>query len=233
MTRTIELAGESVTLDAARALVWKRNVVIADPHFGKDATARALAIPVPHGTTVPDLGRLDETLERHDAKELWMLGDVFDSRHSREPETLRLLVEWRGRNAHRRMLMVAGNHDRRALDLAGQCGFEILPDLSPIGPWRLSHEPTDSETGYVLCGHLHPGLRMQGAARESLRLPAFLFCAGRGVLPAFGSITGLEICSLAEDDRGYVLAGAHVFGPFGKAISSRVGKRPIRKKSSD
>ena len=36
--------------------------------------------------------------------------------------------------------------------------------------------------GYVIAGHIHPGVRLRGAAREHARLPCFWFGAGGAVL---------------------------------------------------
>lgn len=215
----VDLAGETVTLDPARALVWRDVVVIADPHFGKDASARFRAIPVPPGTTAADLARLDALLARHAPRELWILGDVFDSEHAREPETIERLAAWRRARPDLGVAMVAGNHDRRALGLAERVGFALWPDLSMRGPWCLSHHPQEAPAGHVLCGHVHPGLRLSGAGRQRLRLPAFLLGADRTILPAFGGMTGLAICRLSPGERGFVIAGDRIIGPVGSSGS--------------
>ncbi|HEY8898932.1 MAG TPA: ligase-associated DNA damage response endonuclease PdeM [Chthoniobacterales bacterium] len=209
----VDLAGESVTLDADRALVWRDIVVVADPHFGKDASARAHSIGIPPGTTSDDLVRLDALLARHTARELWLLGDVFDSEFASEPATIDALAAWRTRHDRIAMRMVAGNHDRRALALTEAAGFELLPDLAAIGPWRLSHHPQEAPAGHVLCGHIHPGLLLKGPGRERLRLPAFILGTRRSILPAFGGMTGLASCELKKDERGFVIAG-RILGPL-------------------
>ncbi len=210
----VELAGETVLLDAARALVWGDAVVIADPHFGKDASARAGALPIPRGPTADDLARLDALLARHAARELWMLGDVFDSVHAGEAGTRETLARWRERHGERRIRMVAGNHDRRALAVADAVGFERLPDGAAIGPWRLTHHPAEIPGGYALCGHIHPGLRLAGRGRDRLRLPAFVLGTRRAILPAFGGLTGLANWEPAPGERVYVVAGDAVRGPY-------------------
>lgn len=212
---TVELSGERVFLDPGRALVWDGVVIIADPHFGKDASARARAIPVPAGTTAADLARLDALLLHHAARELWVLGDVFDSEHAREDATLDALSAWRRRHSDVTVGMVAGNHDRRALRLAEHVGFAHWPDLAARGPWRLAHHPVESPEGHVLCGHIHPGLRLRGSGRDGLRLPAFVLGARRSILPAFGGMTGLATHRPAAGERGYVIAGDRVLGPIG------------------
>ena len=219
--KEVELAGERVTLDAERALVWEGAVVVADTHFGKEASARAAAIPVPDGHTIDDLARLDVLLARHSARELWLLGDVFDSRHARDSETLGAIAAWRERHAKLAVRMVAGNHDRRALGLAERVAFQILPDLAAIGPWRLSHHPVEVDHGHVLCGHVHPGLGLRGPARERLKVPAFILGIRRTILPAFGGMTGLALCRLDGGERAYVVASGEVVGPVMRTRRSR------------
>ena len=59
--RMIELAGEQVALLPQKALYWPREttLIVADIHFGKAASFRALGVPVPHGTTAQNLEALD------------------------------------------------------------------------------------------------------------------------------------------------------------------------------
>ncbi|NUR18637.1 MAG: DEAD/DEAH box helicase, partial [Gemmatimonadaceae bacterium] len=57
----ISVRGEELVLLPERAAYWpaRTTLLVADAHFGKAATFRAAAIPVPAGTTDATLGRLD------------------------------------------------------------------------------------------------------------------------------------------------------------------------------
>ena len=46
------------------------------------------------------------------------------------------------------------------------------------------------EAGYRLAGHIHPSVVLYGTARQSMRLPAFVFGLEGAILPAFGDFTG-------------------------------------------
>ena len=50
--------------------------------------------------------------------------------------------------------------------------------------------------GYVLAGHLHPGVRLHGPGRQSVRLPCFAFGRNAALLPAFSEFTGTAGASL-------------------------------------
>ncbi len=205
------IAGEPVVFDADHALVWHRQLFVADTHFGKDALGRARDAAIPEGTTDSDLARLDQLIERHTAEQLTILGDVFHSEHAAEPRTLARLKIWRTTHAELPIRMVAGNHDRRALHLAEEIGIERLDDGFALGPWRLCHEPSDLPGGHVLCGHVHPGVRLRGTGRESLRLPVFFSSPGCTILPAFGAMTGLHILRPRPLDQVFAVAGDRIF----------------------
>jgi metallophosphoesterase superfamily enzyme len=66
--------------------------------------------------------------------------------------------------------------------------------------------PARSETGYVVCGHAHPAVRLAGAGRERKRLACFWFGAGVAVLPAFGELTRLADSEPAPGDQVWVIA---------------------------
>ncbi|MDP3286967.1 MAG: DEAD/DEAH box helicase, partial [Methyloversatilis sp.] len=56
----LDIAGESMTLLAERALWWpaQSTLLIADAHFGKGVTFRARGVAVPSGTSDDTLDRL-------------------------------------------------------------------------------------------------------------------------------------------------------------------------------
>ena len=58
-------------------------------------------------------------------------------------------------------------------------------------PFVLAHHPEPSASGYVLAGHLHPGVRLAGPGDLRATLPCFWFADRVGVLPVCGEFTGL------------------------------------------
>jgi uncharacterized protein len=209
----IELAGESVRLLAERALFWEREraLVVADLHWGKAATFRAAGIPLPPGATADDLARLDRALARTGARRLFLLGDLFHAREGRRAEaTLTAVRAWRASHPALDVLLVRGNHDRRAGDPPPELGMTVVDAPHHVAPFALHHEPARSAEGYGLAGHLHPGFVMSGPARQRERLACFIVGAHGAILPAFGSFTGTLAMSVRPDDRVFVIAGDSV-----------------------
>jgi DNA ligase-associated metallophosphoesterase len=206
-----QVGGEVVVLDPRRALWWGRgrSLFVADTHFGKDATARAQSIAIPHGVTASDLARLGEVIAQYQPETLWILGDVFDSAASGEAETLALVRNW-CISQPCDVAMVPGNHDRRAVMLAQRCEISAHPDHSRLGPWRLTHEPGTGVGMHGLCGHLHPGVRLSGFGRERLRLPCFVLGEEESILPAFSEFTGLAIQSRMPGRRFFAITDCKV-----------------------
>lgn len=210
---TCELANEEVELLSDRALSWPagRTLFVADVHWGKAAALRAGQIAIPGGTTARDLQRLTALLETTQAERLGILGDAFHAKAGMTDGLHQQLQTWREQHAGVEILMVRGNHDRRAGDPAGALNFTVVDEPYPLqnSPFVLAHDPgayPEHPAGYVLAGHVHPGVRLSGKGRGGLRLPAFLFRPGGAILPAFGSLTGLADPAPTEADRVYVIA---------------------------
>jgi len=182
----LELGGEPVRLLADRALYWpaRRRLMIADLHLGKADTFRAAGIALPRGGTGLDLGRVEALVDASAATSLWVLGDLLHGRTD--------LSSWRHaweafRDRHPGLVVVVvdGNHDR-ALARAG-LDVELVGETYPDGPFVLRHAPGIDPRGHVLCGHLHPVLKLPGGHP---RTPAFWLRTGCTVLPAFSAFTG-------------------------------------------
>ncbi|HNU41619.1 MAG TPA: phosphoesterase, partial [Cyclobacteriaceae bacterium] len=59
---------------------------------------------------------------------------------------------------------------------------------------------------YNLSGHIHPAVRLKGTGRQSVMLPCFYFGKQQGILPAFGSFTGMARIVPKKEDRIFVIA---------------------------
>lgn len=208
----IEVRGEELVLLAERAAYWpsRGTLLVADPHFGKAATFRAAAIPVPAGTTDATLGRLDAVIARTGAERVVFLGDFLHARAGRAPATLQSLAAWRDRRAALRVTLVRGNHDRHAGDPPRALAIECVDAPMQEGPFALVHHPAPAREGYALAGHLHPAATLVGRGRQAERLPCFWFGAEFAVLPAFGEFTGVASIEPNAGDRVFVIADDRV-----------------------
>ena len=209
---TVTVQGEELALLPERAAFWpaRSTLLVADPHFGKAATFRAAGIPVPGGTTHEGLARLDALVARTGARRIVFLGDYLHARTGRAPDTLAALARWAASNAGVELVLVRGNHDRHAGDPPLETRVRCLDAPLVDPPFALSHHPVEVAGGYVLAGHLHPGVALVGRGRQHERLPCFWLRAGYAVLPAFGDFTGLAIVEPVPADRVFAVADGHV-----------------------
>ena len=205
MTRSLEIvvAGEAMEARGDRTLFWpaRSTLFVADLHLGKGAAFRAGGLPVPAGTTAATLAELSKATEETKARKVVVLGDLWHARAGRTEENRAALQRWRDERPGVQMRLVIGNHDQGA-------GWEL--DAHPPGvvegPFALHHFPDPDPNGYVLCGHLHPALRLDGIGR----LPCFWFGREVGVLPAFGDLTGTAEVRPTPGDRTVVVAEGKV-----------------------
>jgi DNA ligase-associated metallophosphoesterase len=204
----VEIAGERLALCVERAVYWaeRRMLLVADPHFGKAASFRALGVRVPRGTTSGTLGRLDALIARWAPQRVVFLGDFLHAREGRNAETFDALAAWRARHAAIEMQLVRGNHDRRAGDPPSEVGIACVDGPVVEPPFSLAHHPRAVTGHYVLAGHVHPCAVLVGAARQRERLPCFHFGSDVGVLPSFGDFTGCMEIEPAEGDQVWVVA---------------------------
>lgn len=208
------LAGVELWLLAEKAIYWpaRRALLVADIHFGKAAAFRALGQPVPHGTTAGNIARLDSLLALYDCQEIIFLGDFLHAPASRAPLTLDTLERWREHQAHLRLLLIRGNHDRRAGDPPTALGIDVVGEPLELDGLSLQHEPDPHPRLPVLAGHIHPAFRLQGRGRQALRLPCF--CLENDevlILPAFGDFTGGHLLAPDPARRIFVVGDGGIW----------------------
>jgi DNA ligase-associated metallophosphoesterase len=204
----VVVAGEQVLLLAQKALFWPRErmLVIADIHFGKAASFRALGVPVPHGTTTQNLDGLDELVTRYGARQVLFLGDFLHARAAHASATQAAMLAWRRRHPGLVLTLVRGNHDRHAGDPAALLAIDLVDEPYTVGPFSFCHHPGLDTPGYALAGHIHPAFLL--ATRfDALRLPCFVVGSSRMVLPSFGAFTGGHLITPEPGEAIYVSSG--------------------------
>jgi uncharacterized protein len=209
----ISLKGEELHLLPSGALFLPEHhaLLIADAHFGKASSFRQLGVPVPSGTTQETLNDISRDLDSTQATHLMFLGDFLHSKHAHSAATQNVLAAWRAQNSSLRITLVRGNHDSRAGDPPPSLRIDVVNEPMPVGALALCHHPQTVRDHYVLAGHLHPCITLQGKGRDRLRLPCFWMgdeaehaC---GILPAYGSFTGMHPIERRESDAVYAIAG--------------------------
>ena len=203
----------------ARCTGRARTLFVADVHLGKAAAFRAGGVPVPRGATASDLARLTALVERMGAARLVVLGDFLHAAAGRVPALDVAVRAWRERHAGLDVALVRGNHDAHAGDPAPDWGVEVVAEPHLAAPFLLCHTPQQPPTGYALCGHVHPGVRV-GDDRDSVRLPCFVLGPRRALLPAFGRLTGLALVAPEAGERVVAIAGKALFALPGSCPDS-------------
>jgi DNA ligase-associated metallophosphoesterase len=208
----IEAGGQPLLLLAEKAVWWpaERSLLVADVHIGKAVKFRSLGVPVPRGTTSETLAALTALIKRWQARRVVFLGDFLHAAEAHAPATLGALVRWREQHIDVALTLVRGNHDDRAGDPPARLGIEVVDEPLVVDGLALCHHPRPQPGAFTLAGHLHPCVSLYGRANDRLRLPCFHFGAEVGVLPAFGSFTGMHPIARAPGDRVYVVADGAV-----------------------
>lgn len=223
----VEVAGEILVARADASLFWpaQSTLFVADVHFGKAASFRSAAVPVPVGTTAATLKRLTVALRETRADRLIFLGDLLHAKEGRREEIFDSIQAWRNEFAKVEMILVEGNHDRRSGSLPEQLGIQLVSEPYPMGPFALCHYPCEHSGKYCLAGHIHPCVCLQAKGHQSLRLPCFWFGNEIGVLPAFGEFTGTAEIQPSADDQVLVLAEGNLH--LARIEGTRQARKPL------
>jgi DNA ligase-associated metallophosphoesterase len=179
-------------------------LLLADLHVGKAAHFRRQGIALSDGSLAADLTRLSELQQRLQPAAVVVLGDLFHATANAEWADFAAWLEAQPAP----MVLVAGNHDRFFMKKMPATQLRLERGTLAAGRLRLSHAPevAGENDGLNICGHLHPGLQLQGRAGMRLRLPCFWLRPQQLVLPAFGGLTGLSLIRPAKGDRVAVVA---------------------------
>jgi len=204
----VHVAGEDLLLLPEKAVYWpaERMLIVADIHFGKAASFRALGVPVPRGTTSENLAGLDALVAAHGARQVAFLGDFLHARAAHASSTQLAMLAWRQRNPELKLMLVRGNHDLHAGDPAAALGIELVDEPHGIGPFAFCHHPDIDTPAYALAGHVHP-VYVLATRFDALRLPCFVVGEQGMILPSFGAFTGGHAVKPAPGERIYVTSG--------------------------
>ncbi len=201
----IELAGEPFYLLLQKALYrpQQQQLILSDVHLGKATHFRKQGIALPSESHLNDIDRLHYLIDTWQPETVLLLGDLFHSTYNKEwlwfkslllhyPETDFILVE--------------GNHDllpEEAYALSNLKKVDLLEDSALL----FSHAPLHHPVKLNICGHIHPGIRLTGIARQSITLPCFYYDENKLILPAFGKLTGLYLMEKKKSALIHVITG--------------------------
>jgi len=210
---------QQIWLSSGRSVFWEEEqaLILSDLHFGKTGHFRKSGIAVPQSVYKEDLQRLVSQIQYFQPKQLIIVGDLF---HSRANKELELFKKWRENFPDLIIHLVKGNHDileedwyRKAnISLSNDSlllrDFHFTHDISADLPTRVNstngHQPT---ANYSFSGHIHPGIRIDGAGKQSLCFPCFYFGKKYAVLPAFSRFTGVALIQPEKNENVFAIVG--------------------------
>ena len=200
----IEIAGVRLILlpEAAIYIPSRKELLIADLHLGKVEHFRKNGIGVPGEVSDKDIDTLQSLIATYIPRRVIFLGDLFHSSYNSSWDRfIKMTTNFSDIDFH----LIIGNHD--ILDNDKYASL-IRSKEYKIGDIICTHEPLTVPISerYNLCGHIHPGVRLRGKGKQYLRLPCYFFGAQLGIMPAFGSFTGLYTVKPTKEDKVYVLA---------------------------
>ncbi|MER3497160.1 MAG: metallophosphoesterase [Chitinophagaceae bacterium] len=194
-------------LSSQRCICWEEQnaLIVSDLHIGKAGHFRRSGIPVSQKIYTEDLRRLLAAILFFKVDQLIMVGDLS---HSKSNKELDLFERWRHDFPLLKIHLITGNHD--ILDAAWykKCKITVHEEKFSIGEFTFCHETCDAEEkkgNYVFSGHLHPGVKIKGMARQSLSFPCFYFTKNYCVLPAFSKFTGLSLIKPEGDEDVFAI----------------------------
>ena len=192
---------QKLWLSAQRSIFWEdqKTLIVSDLHFGKTGHFRKAGIAVPPAVYKEDLQRLVSLLHYFKPEQLLVVGDFFHSHANSELDWFR---KWRNDFGHLSITLVRGNHDILKDAWYQEVSIQVAESELAIGPFLFIHEAcADNDHYYTFCGHLHPGIILNGPGKQSLRFPCFYFTERHCILPAFSKFTGLAIVQPKQQDR--------------------------------
>lgn len=197
--------GQQLWLSSHRAIFWEAaaTLIVSDLHFGKTGHFRKSGIPIPQSVYKEDLQRLVDLLLYFKPKQLVVVGDFFHSEANLELEWFR---KWRDEFSQLKITLVKGNHDILHDNWYLESGIELAGNELITPPFHFIHDQCEDKQGsYTFCGHVHPGVVINGAGRQSLRFPCFYFTEHHCILPAFSKFTGAVAMDTSAADAVFAI----------------------------
>jgi DNA ligase-associated metallophosphoesterase len=211
---------QQLWLSPDRLIFWENEkaLIISDLHFGKTGHFRKSGIAVPQSVYKEDLQRLVSQIQYFQPSQLIIVGDFFHSQLNKE---LDLFKKWRADFPDLDIHLIKGNHDILHHDWYAQCDISLAEEEKTINEFCFVHDiylaghraastqqnQKQQTTNYFFSGHIHPGIRMSGAGKQSLCFPCFYFGKEYAVLPAFSRFTGVALIDPRKDENVFAIVG--------------------------
>ena len=204
------LFNHTLLLTHERCIFWEEEkaLILSDLHFGKIGHFRKSGIPLPQNGFKEDLFRLLAQVQFFKPRSLIIVGDMFHSHQNMEME---LFLKWRRDLPLLSIHLVKGNHDILSDKFYRMADITTSDDQWLQSPFCFTHDialkcnDNPGSNIYTFSGHIHPGIRINGIGKQSLKFPCFYFSKEYAVLPAFSKFTGLASVRPKKEDKIFAL----------------------------
>lgn len=184
----------------------QQELILSDLHLGKAAHFRKNGIPLPTPSKSKDLEILQQLINHWQPKKIIILGDLFHSDYNLEWD---LFSQFLNQNAQLLFVLVKGNHDILKLEIYNIPNLTVVDKIEEPN-FTFSHQPVNNCDKINFCGHIHPAIKINGKAKQSVTLPCFAFVGNNFILPAFGSLTGLYVLKWDKHSTFYLVGNNKV-----------------------
>jgi DNA ligase-associated metallophosphoesterase len=194
---TLEVSGQTLWLLPQRAVFLPESdtLILADAHVG--ATEESLTV-------------LSGLVRRLEVTRIIFLGDFLHAARS-DPTAMAALLRWRERHGSLELTLVRSRLETRVVEPPAILDIQAFDEPLMHRGLALCHRPQPVDGAFVLAGHLYPCVSIGGRAHDWHRLPCFWFSPRSGVLPAFGTFTGMQAIKPAKGERIFAAAADRVF----------------------
>lgn len=200
-----KVKNQNLWLSGHRSVFWeeRKALIVSDLHFGKTGHFRKSGIPVPQNVYKEDLQRLVSLLNHFKPDQLIVVGDFF---HSHANTELDWFKKWREDFSDLKISLIRGNHDILKAEWYRLAGIDLIEGELKLDSFLFIHERCEDHAElFTFCGHIHPGIFIEGGGRQSLRFPCFYFSKNHCILPAFSRFTGMAIVHPEEGDEVFAV----------------------------
>lgn len=202
-----KLLHQNLLLTSSKSIFWEEEkiLILSDLHLGKSGHFRKSGIPVPQTLFKEDMQRLIAQLQYFKPAHLLIVGDLFHSSDNKEHE---LFLKWRNDLPGISIQLVKGNHDILKKEWYEKAGIDVHQGELEIGNFLFTHDIQSCKyagPSYCFSGHIHPGIKISGAGRQTIYLPCFYFGKKHAVLPAFGKFTGTHPVDTKPGDHVFAV----------------------------
>jgi len=194
---TLQANGQVLWLLPERAVFLPESdtLIVADAHVG--VTDESLAV-------------LSDLVRRLEVNRIIFLGDFLHAARA-EPAAMAAVLRWRERHGRLELTLVRSRLDPRIVEPPVVLDVQAVDEPLMHRGLALCHRPQPIEGAFVLAGYVYPCVSIGGRRHDWQRLPCFWFSPHFGVLPAFGTFTGMQAIKPAKGERIFGAAADRVF----------------------